>query len=140
MNSEIIKNNTKKNLPILLLFLLFLWFGTEIACFAQVSTGQILKSEEILQKEEALRKKLKEQEKVYIKKIIVEGTSLLTDEEIKAVISPFQKHWLTKEDIQQILSLLRQVYAQKGYIGESVRVSYQVERKQLKIKVEELTH
>src|SRR4030042_2190675 len=103
--------------------------------FAQVSTIQVIRSEEVLEKERVLRQKIDEEEKVLIKKITVEGVTLLTEDDIKNIISPFQKEWLTKTKIQQILESIKETYAQNGYKAQLNGISYEVKRKELIIKV-----
>ena len=68
----------------LTLILLFLFLSFETTCFAeQPSASQIERTQEIIQEEKILRDKLKTGEKVFIKKIIVKGITLLDDDEIK---------------------------------------------------------
>ena len=95
------------------------------------------RAQEILEEEEALRNKLQQQEKFFIKNVIVEGATLLSEDEIKAAVLPFQKHWLTKDQIKQILTLIIQAYTQKGYPQGPAKISYQIQGKELKIKVKE---
>lgn len=122
----------------LLLILFFTFIPFETICFAEPpSVGQIERAQEILQKEEILRNKLEKEEKVYIKKIIVKGATLLDEGKIKEIILPFQKHWLSKTDIQQILDIIGQAYKQKGYTGSPIRISSQIKKNCLEINVEE---
>ena len=122
----------------LALIFFFLLLPFEAVCFAEPpSASQIGRGQEILQKEEILRNKLEKEEKVFIKKIIVTGITLLDEDKIKEAISPFQAHWLTNKDIQQILELLKEAYRQQGYPGLHASISYQIKRKNLLIKVEE---
>lgn len=120
----------------IIILTLFLTLGFYTFSFAQTLPSQIERSQEILEKEKALREKLKE-EKIFIKKIIVEGVTLLGEDELKEIISLFQKRWLTKEEIQQILGLIEQAYKQKGFKEESIKILYQIKKKQLIIKIEE---
>jgi len=120
----------------LILFFLFLSFG--ILCFAeQPSASQIERTQEIIQKEEILRDKLKIGEKVFIKKIIVKGVTLLNEDEIKKIILPFQKHWLSKADIQQILDAIGEAYKEKGYVWQFLKTSFDIKGSCLEINVEE---
>jgi len=120
------------------LILFFLFLPLETICFAeQPSASQIERTQEIIQEEEILRDKLKTGEKVFIKKIIVKGVTLLDEDEIKKIILPFQKHWLNKEEIQQILDAIGQAYKQKGYTQALLKISFQIKKNCLKIDVEE---
>jgi len=117
--------------------ILFIFTVSFSISFAQVSSSQIIRSQEILEIDKALREKLQEEEKVFIKKISVEGASLLTEDELKEIISPFQKKWLTQTKIQKILGSIREAYIKKGYQNQLLDVSFEIERKELKIKVKE---
>ena len=119
--------------PVLFLSLIFAGLS-----WAEVSTGQILRSEEILEKEKALRQRLQEEEKVFIRKIKIEGITLLTEGQIKQIISPFQKRWLTKTQIQQILELIKEAYRKNSYQNQPKGISYQIKGKELSIKAEEV--
>lgn len=119
----------------LALFLSLIFAGLS---WAEVSTGQILRSEEILEKEKALRQRLQEEEKVFIRKIKIEGVTLLSESQIKEIISPFQKRWLTKTQIQQILELIKEAYRKNSYQNQPKGISYQIKGKELSIKAEEV--
>lgn len=80
---------------------------------AQDSASKIQRTQDMLEQEKILRKKLEELEKIYIKEITIKGVTLLDDQKINAIISPFVKHWLTQEDLQQINDLFIQAYAAK---------------------------
>jgi hypothetical protein len=68
---------------------------------------------------------------------VVKGVSLLEDEQIKKIILPFQEHWLTKEEILEIIKLLLQVYEKAGYREMLSKISYRIEGNSLVFKVEE---
>jgi hemolysin activation/secretion protein len=131
---------------IIILFFIFLGTSIEINLFAfafaeSVSPSQIQREQEILEKEKALREKIeKKEEKIFIKKILIKGIRLLTEDQIKEIILPFQEKWLTKKDIQQLIDLIIQAYHQKGYNESDLKISYEIKKKCLKIQVEELTH
>lgn len=131
-----------KKLIIILLFI-FLGASIEINLFAfaeSISPSQIQRAQEILEKEKALREKIeKEEEKLFIKKIMVKGVKLLTENEIKEITLSFQRKWLTKKDIQQLIDLIIQAYRQKGYNESDFKISYEIKKGCLKIQVEEST-
>ena len=108
-------------------------------CFAQdVPVSQIERTQEVLEKEEALREKLNQQEKVFINKIIVEGALLLDEEQVKEIILPFQKRWLTKDDINQIIDSLKQLYSQQT--KQIPEITYQIKKRSLKITIKEVSY
>jgi len=121
------------------LFLLLIFF-IQYPGFAQTSVSQMQRAQDMLEKERALSQKLEEPQKIYIKKIMVEGALLLSADEVKRIVSAFEKRWLTKLDIERILEALKQSYKDKGYTGEPLKISYQIKQKSLIIRVEELTH
>lgn len=118
----------------LILFLIFLFYHHG---FCQTSTGRILRSQEDLEKEIILREKLKRKEKNFIKKIKVEGISLLSDSQIKEIISSFQEKWLTPKDIEGIMDLLRQEYRENAGVKNPPEISYQIKGQELEIRVRE---
>jgi hemolysin activation/secretion protein len=103
---------------------------------SQEMSGQE-KTREILEKERALRERIEKGEKVFIKKIIVSGITLIKEDEIKKIISPFKNHWLSKDEIQGILDSINVTYEQNGYYGKASKISYQIKKNSLKIIVEE---
>ena len=123
-----------KKIIILVLFFNLCLFNL---CFSQTSTSEIQRAQEMLEKEEALRKKLEVPEKAFVKKIVIEGVTLLSDEEITEITSPFIKRWLTEEDFQQIEELIIQAYEEKGFIEQPAEISHQIKKKSLIIKVVE---
>ena len=107
------------------------------SAFAQApSMSEIQRQQEILQKEQELTTKIKEGEKVFVKKINVKGVTLLTEERIKEIIAPFQKKWLENKEIQQILELIKQAYIQET--KQTPVITCQIKKQQLEIQVDEL--
>ncbi|MCM8787845.1 MAG: hypothetical protein NC935_07355 [Candidatus Omnitrophica bacterium] len=118
----------------IILFSLFFKFYS----FAQhPSASQIERTHQILKEEQTLQEKLQKEDKVFIKKIIIKGISLLTEDEIKKMILSFQKHWLSKTEAQQILEEIKQVYAQKGYKNQLLKISFKIKKNYLIIEVKE---
>lgn len=100
-------------------------------------TAQIERSQQILDKDLALRDRIEQGDKVFIAKIIVKGVTLLTQDEVKEIIKPFQKRWLSKEDIQQIVDDFTQEYYQRGYFTQFKDITYQIKGKTLEIRIED---
>ncbi|MGE5197115.1 MAG: hypothetical protein ACM3IL_01250, partial [Deltaproteobacteria bacterium] len=93
----------RKNKIILPLFIILCLCSSS---FAQPSASQIERSQELLDREQALRQELEKGEKTLIKKIIVKGVRKLTKKQIRQIVAPFQKHWLTKKDFEEIIDLI----------------------------------
>lgn len=124
-----------------ILFILGLTVSPKKTCFAEVHpAGEIERTQEILEKERALREKIEKEERFFIKRITVEGVTLLSAEEIKELILPFQRRWLSQIEMQQILDALTATYHQKGHPDQPEKISFQIKRGSLKIKAEELSH
>ena len=120
----------------LLLFLASLVFLPTIYVLAAVTPEQEMRSQELQEKEKALREKIevpkkapevKEElpaapvlpeakEKILIRKINVTGRTLLSEKEINGIILPSENKELTLRDIQKIADLITDAYRQKGYI------------------------
>jgi hemolysin activation/secretion protein len=107
-------------------------------CFSETpSMGQIQKSQQDLELDKSLRLEAEKGQKVLIKKIIVKGATLITEDQIKQVILPFKNHWLTQSDIELILSSVANIYKQNGCQGEPARISYEVKEGNLEVNIEE---
>lgn len=121
--------------------LLFFVLGTGVLCFAQVTPplSQIERSQELIDREEDLRKKIEEPRKQYFEEIVLEGSTKLTEDEVNEIISPYQKKWLDKEDIQQIIELIKEAYRSKGCADGLLEISYQIKEKRLIIEIKEST-
>lgn len=126
----------KRILP-LSLILFYSSIGLRGICFSQVTPGQIERSQEIIQNEEALRSRVGQESKVLIKKIIVQGANLLTTDEIKKLTLAYENHWLSKSDINEIIDLLKAAYKQKGYDNQPVETSFRIKKGYLKIRIKE---
>jgi len=120
-------------------FLLIFVMGISSACLAQVQTplSQIERSEELIRKEEALREKIEVPGRIFIEEITFEGASLLSKKEIKDLALPYEKKWLTEDDISRIMIALKDLYRSKGLTEQLSDVSCQVKDKRLVIEVKE---
>lgn len=117
----------------LLISLLFL----QAVSYAEVISGaEVLRSQELIQKDESWRQKIKE-EKFFIKKILIKGVTILSEDTLKEIILPFEKKWLTKGDIQEMLDAIKQAYKKAGLPEEKIKLSSQVKKRTLEIIVEE---
>lgn len=94
-------------------------------CLAQRDASQMQRQQELLEQNAAMREQIETPQKVFVKTIKIEGADLLSEDEIKQVILPFQKQWLSKEDIRQIIDSLGQAYEKKGK-GQPPEISSQL--------------
>lgn len=107
--------------------------------FAAVPTAaQIQRSQELLNKEQELKNKIEQGDSVFIDKILIKGVTLLTQDEVKDIIKPFQKkRSLKKDDIQQIIDAFTQAYYERGYFTQFKDISYTIKNKTLEIRVDD---
>ena len=127
-----------KKILIALFMLILNFYGSG---FSQTPTAaKIERSQEILQEDKALRQKIEQQEKFFVKTIIVKGALRLSEEEIKGIIATSQAQWMTKEDIQQIIDSLKSAYEKKRIKADQVKVTYELKKDStIEITVNELT-
>lgn len=115
--------------------LVFIFYGLTLA--APPSTAQEERSHEILQKDQELRAKIEEGEKVFIEKIVVKGASALSKEQLDKLVSPFEKQWLSQDDIAGLEDAIRQLYIGKGHKKNPSEISSQISQDVLEITVKE---
>lgn len=120
--------------------ILFIIFGSFNLCFSQPTMGEIDKMQQDIEMEKALRTEIEKGKKAFIKKIVVKGVTLLTEDQLKEIILPFKNHWLTESDINLILDSLTSAYKQKGLEGQPSKISFRIKKSLLEIIVEELRH
>jgi len=128
----------RERLYTVLISFLFLLLSANLAYSSQdTSISTITKSQDMIQKEEALREKLDKNEKVYLKKAVVTGVTLIDKEKIKEIVEPFKNHWISKNDIQIILDSITAAYKEKGYADKLGSISYKIRRNNLNIIIME---
>lgn len=128
----------KNVLKAAILFFLFLGVNNRVIyCAEDASVSKIQRSQEILEKEKALRERIEKGEKVFIKKITVSGITLLKENQIKKAILPFKNRWLSKDEIQGIVDLIIATYKQSGYSEKVPKIFYKIKKNNLNITVEE---
>lgn len=111
---------------------LFSGVSLETICFAQGTTAsQIERTQEILEKEKALRERIEKGEKIFVRKIIVTGFTLISEDQIKEITLPFKNHWIFKDDIQLILDSIVAAYQRNGYNGRIANISYQIRKNRI---------
>jgi len=121
--------------------LVFLFSGINngvIYCTENTPVSKIERSSEILETEKKLQERIDKGVKVFIKKIIVSGITLIKGDQIKEIILPFKNHWFSKDEIQVVLDSINAGYEQNGYYGKVSKISYQIKKNNLKIIVEEI--
>jgi hemolysin activation/secretion protein len=88
-------------------------------------------------KEEA--KDLGEKKLWKIDKIILEGVTLLSEEEVKKIVAPFEGKFISLNDINELLNAIMKAYFVKGYVTTRAYIApgQDLTKGELKIKVVE---
>ncbi|MDD4980571.1 MAG: POTRA domain-containing protein [Candidatus Omnitrophica bacterium] len=118
------------------LFLACLLFFPKSYAWAATTPEQEMRSQELQEKDQALREKIetprkapevKEElpappaaptstEKVSVKKINVTGVTLIAQKEINKIVLPFENQDLSLRELQRAADLITDIYRQRGYI------------------------
>ncbi len=122
-------------------FLILFYFTLHpVFAFAQTEIpSQIERTQQILQKEEALKEKINKPEKKLVKTIQVSGVTLVSIDKIQSIILPFQNRWLTEPEVESILASIKMLYEKTGFPNQPAEVSYKIEKHNLNIQVLELS-
>jgi hemolysin activation/secretion protein len=119
---------------------LFLLLSANVVYASQdMSTSTITRSQEMIEKERFLREKIDKDDKVYLKKAIVTGITLIDKEKIEEIFKPFKNHWISKNDIQIILDSITAAYKEKGCADKLGSASYQIRKNTLNIIIVEIS-
>lgn len=117
---------------------LFLLLSANLAYSSQdTSLSVITKSQEMIDDEKALREKIDKREKMFLKKTVIKGITLIDKEKIMEILQPFRNHWISKDDIQIIMDSIAVVYKEKGYYERIETMFYKINRNTLTITVKE---
>jgi outer membrane protein assembly factor BamA len=111
--------------------------GTSFA--GPASPGSIQRAQEILEEDRVLMERLGKGEKFYIKKIEVKGAFLVGHEQIRDIVDPFQRKWLTRKDIRMILEAIQELYKKNGHEDKLHAIAYKIKAETLRISVKELS-
>jgi len=102
--------------------------------FAQQNMGGVIQQERAVKKQKDLKKKLGEENvgeklaepegvvlpdtspKVLIQKINVEGITILSNDEVRRIVAPFEGRELSLKEAQKIANMLSEEYRKKGYL------------------------
>ena len=105
--------------------------------FSEINASQIERSQELIQENEELRKQIESEPRVYVKQVIIIGSSQLSEAELSEITSLFQKKWFLKKELQEIADYVSQAYKKKGISESSFKINYQLKDGMLNIQVEE---
>jgi len=118
-------------------FMLPLIFFLPKILFSEINASQIERSQELIQENEELRKQIESEPRVYVKQVIIIGSSQLSEAELSEITSLFQKKWFLKKELQEIADYVSQAYKKKGISESSFKINYQLKDGMLNIQVEE---
>lgn len=103
-------------------------FGAGYVFADPPSIGSIDRSQEMIREDEALRQRIEQQEKYFVKTILLKGSLKLPAQEAEELTAPFRGQWLTKEDILQLIDSLKAVFVKKGIPAGSINISYELKK------------
>ena len=121
-------------------FILSLIFFLPKILFSEINASQVARSQELIQENEKLRKQIESEPRVYIKQVIITGSSQLSETELSEITFLFQKKWFLKKELPGIVDYICQAYKKKGIPESSFKINYQVKGEMLNIQVEEANH
>ncbi len=114
-----------------------------ICCFAAYTTaiaaptvGEVQRSVELLDENQAYLKKFEQSSRVYIEVIAVRSNVPTDAKKVRELVMPYEKSWLTKKDLAQLAEDIRKFYSKQGYSDEQIGISKQVVNDTLEIVVD----
>ena len=146
-----------RDIHVVLLALFSVLFNTPLFAQPDIDTGVI--EEESIEKEEKFRKMIAKEkgkppeityerpeiqkitpngpaEKSLIKRIVVIGATLLSEREIRGVVSSYENKELSLKEMQKVADLITDTYHEKGYITSHAYIPIQkIEQGILEIRV-----
>jgi len=116
---------------------LLLMFNSVAYSSQNESASTIARSQEMIEKEASLRENINKNDKIYLKKAVIKGATLIDKEKIKETLRPFKNCWVSKYDIQLIIDSISAIYQEKGCSEKIEGISYKIDRNILNISVKE---
>ncbi|MFH1396948.1 MAG: POTRA domain-containing protein [Candidatus Omnitrophota bacterium] len=123
----------KKIKKIACLILLFTQLNPAFHRLSAVTVGEIEKSQQDIDKELSLRRKIEQPEKVFVKKIVLPQGCLIPKDEFERINRRFAGHWLTAQEIQELLDALTQAYIRVYPGSKPPNTAYVIEKGKLVI-------
>jgi outer membrane protein assembly factor BamA len=108
-------------------------------CFAQKTASEAERQQELLEEEAVLRQKISVPEKVFIKKVNINGAKELSENQIREITLAFEGRWLDKEDARQIADVLARAYEKSGIKLTADQIKVEIEGDILEVRVENTT-
>ena len=106
-------------------------------CFAQdITPVRIERSQEILQKEEGLRQRIQEPQKVFVKEIILPQGCRIPAEEIEQMSVNFSGYLHSLKEIQELLNILSQAYQKAYSLSKLPQTTYILDQGKLRVNFE----
>jgi len=121
------------SLIIIILLILIVYAYASVA-----GTGQVQRSEELIGQEQALQEKIEKPEKFLIKNIEIDGAVFLNQDQLSEIKELFEDRWLTKNDIEQLIDLIKQAYDETGRLDDIKDITYEIKKNTLQIKIEQV--
>jgi len=129
---------SRYKLYMLLIVSLSWFFASGVAYSSQnESASTIARSQEMIEKEASLRENINKNDKIYLKKVVIKGATLIDREKIREVLRPFKNCWVSKDDVQLIIDSISSIYQEKRLSEKIDGVSYKINKNILNISVKE---
>jgi len=119
-----------------IIFIFTVLFAFSYSFAQNTISGQIERSQEILQQEEALRRKIEQPQKLFIKEIILPQGCLIPQEELEQITRNFAGHWHSLKEIQELLDILTKAYQKAYHDSKLPKTTYIIEKGKLIINFE----
>jgi outer membrane protein assembly factor BamA len=122
---------------LIILIILLNLFSFTFAQYPAPNAEEIQRSQELIDKETMMLERIQKGDKFFIKKILIDGFTLISKTELKDIIIAYQGRWLTKDDLGKLDEEIKQVYRKKGYTTQPKDISYHIKGKILEIYIED---
>ena len=105
-------------------------------CFAAPTVGELQRSIELTDENQAYLKKFEQSNRVYIEVIAVRSNVPTDIYKVRKIVASYEKSWLTKKDLVQLIEDVRKFYSKQGYSDEQIDISKQIIEDRLEIVVD----
>ena len=119
------------------------YFYSVIFCFASFATviaaptaGELQRSEELLNENQAFINKFEQSSRVYIETIAVRSNIHLDPKKARELVKPYERSWLTKKELAELIEDIRRFYLKQGYSDGQIDISRQIIDDRLEIVVD----
>lgn len=126
-------------MKILFIGIALIIFGivSNLAAQSVPSASEIERSQELLNEQRELNRRIYDEDKVFVERIILKGASALTSGQIDGILGAFEQKWFSRHDIQGLIDAIEMTYKNNN-LPIKPQISYQVNNDSLEITVKEM--